>query len=274
MTQDRIAQVAGLFDTIAPTYDQVGVDFFVPIAEHLVSLVKPRPGESAIELGCGRGALTIPLAAAVGPEGSVRASDVSPAMVSLAREATAHLSQVEVTAMNAAEPTLQPGEADIVAASLVLFFLPDPAAALRQWIELLAPAGRIGLTTFGTQDAVWRQLDALFAPYIPATMLDARTSGKAGPFASDAGFDQLVRDCGASSVSSTTQTVTVGFADSAAWQRWTMSVGQRMMWGFVPPEEHPELLARAAELLDSARGTGDVALLHQDVRHTIGFAAS
>ncbi|MCW2825984.1 MAG: type 11 methyltransferase [Aeromicrobium sp.] len=94
MTQDRIAQVAGRFDAVAPTYDQVGVDFFGPIARHLVGPLDPHPGEQVIELGCGRGALTLPLAEVVGTDGSVRACDISPAMVALTDELTADLPQV------------------------------------------------------------------------------------------------------------------------------------------------------------------------------------
>lgn len=261
---DRIARVAGLFDAVAPTYDQVGVDFFQPIAHHLVGLLDPRPGESVVELGCGRGALTLPLAEAVGTDGSVRACDISPAMVDLTSGLTADLRQVNVSLMNAAEPTYEPRSVDVVAASLVLFFLPDPPEALRRWVDLLVPGGRIGLTTFGAQDEVWSGLDELFDPYLPPDVLDARTTGKRGPFASDTAFEQLLTDSGAADVRSVTQPVTISLADSAAWQRWSMSVGQRMMWTFVPDDDLPGLLARADALLDG------VPSLRQDVRHTLG----
>ena len=45
-----------LWDTLADSYDQVGVDFFAPIAAGLVDALDPRPGERAVDLGCGRGA--------------------------------------------------------------------------------------------------------------------------------------------------------------------------------------------------------------------------
>lgn len=263
MTEDRVGQVAALFDAVAPTYDQLGVPFFAPIAEHLVDRLSPRAGESVVELGCGRGALTVPLARAVGPDGSVRACDVSAAMVALAREAVADLPHAEVTLMDASAPTYEPGTADVVAASLVLFFLPDPAAALRRWTGLLVPGGRIGLTTFGTQDETWSRLDEMFDPWLPPTVLDARTTGKRGPFASDDAFARLMEETGLTDVRQDTQTLTVRFEDGSAWQRWTMSVGQRMMWQFVPEDERAGLVARADELL------ADHHDLRQDVRHSV-----
>jgi ubiquinone/menaquinone biosynthesis C-methylase UbiE len=263
MTQDRVGQVAALFDAVAPAYDQLGIPFFSPIAEHLVGLLAPRPGESVVELGCGRGALTVPLARAVGPKGSVRACDVSPAMVALAREAIADLPRADVTLMDATEPTYEPGSADVVAASLVLFFLPDPLDALRRWVRLLAPGGRIGLTTFGTQDEIWSSLDELFDPWLPPTVLDARTSGKRGPFATDESFARLMVDAGLTDVHQDTQSVTVRFEDGRAWQRWTMSVGQRMMWRFVPEDQRAGLVERADELLAERQD------VRQDVRHSV-----
>ncbi|MCW2750370.1 MAG: putative dependent methyltransferase, partial [Aeromicrobium sp.] len=106
MPTDQVQQVAKLFDALAPTYDQVGVDLFAPIAQRLIELLAPQPGEHAVDLGCGRGAVTVPLAEAVGPGGTVVAGDVSSAMVEATREATTHLPQAEVDLIDAAEPNL------------------------------------------------------------------------------------------------------------------------------------------------------------------------
>src|SRR5689334_11165547 len=59
-----------LFDAVADSYDQVGVDFFQPIAAGLVAELDPQPGERALDLGCGRGAALLPIARAVGSAGS------------------------------------------------------------------------------------------------------------------------------------------------------------------------------------------------------------
>ena len=61
------AQVARLFAELAPVYDSSGVEFFGPMARRLVELLAPRPGERALDIGCGRGAASLPLAEAVGP---------------------------------------------------------------------------------------------------------------------------------------------------------------------------------------------------------------
>jgi ubiquinone/menaquinone biosynthesis C-methylase UbiE len=61
-----------LFDAVSDSYDQVGVDFFQPIAEGLVARLDPQPGERALDLGCGRGAALLPIARAVGPGGRRR----------------------------------------------------------------------------------------------------------------------------------------------------------------------------------------------------------
>jgi ubiquinone/menaquinone biosynthesis C-methylase UbiE len=61
---DKHAQVAALFDQLADSYDQVGVDYFQPIAEGLVGRLKPQTGERVLDIGCGRGAALLRLAAA------------------------------------------------------------------------------------------------------------------------------------------------------------------------------------------------------------------
>ena len=271
--------VTALFDAVADSYDQVGVEFFGPIAGELVAGLDPRPGERALDLGCGRGAALLPLAAAVGPTGVVVGGDLSPAMVERCRATVAGqgLSHVTVEVVDAQDPcaTTVLGETsyDVVSASLVLFFLPDPGAALAAWRGLLGPGGRVGVSTFGPQDAVWASVDEVFHPYLPPALLDPRATGAESPFASDAGVEELLRAAGFESVRTTHRALDVDFADAEQWYRFTMSVGQRRFWSFVPEEERSAVRAEAERRLAAGARPDGTLRVGQDVRCTYGVRA-
>lgn len=271
MTDRRLSD---LFDALAPTYDAVGVDLFAPIAERLVELVGIGSGDRVVDIGCGKGAFLLPAARAAGPGGSVTGIDLSPAMVDAARRAArvAGLDNVRVVAGDAAAPALRKASFDVVGSSLVLFFLADPAAALAVWHDLLVPGGRLGLTTFGAIDPAWEHVDAVFEPYLTPEMLDARVSGKKGPFASDAGMVELATSAGFVGVESHTFDLAVRFADAEQWYRFTMSVGQRAHWAAVPEADRPAVRAEAERRLEGAADPAGGYVVHQAVRYTTGTA--
>jgi ubiquinone/menaquinone biosynthesis C-methylase UbiE len=270
---DPVARVRAIFEAVADDYDQSGVPFSVPTAEGLVDALDPAPGQRSLDIGCGRGAVAILLARAVLPSGTLDAIDVSPAMV----EHTAALLSADglparVQVMDATDPQLPPASFDLVASSLVLFFLPDPPAALARWVALLAPGGRIGLTTFGDEHPVWTQLNDLFRPWVPPGMLDPKVVGPDAPFATDAGMEKLLRDAGATDVRTVTLRLDVPWGDVDGWKAFSMSTGQRAMWAAVPAEEREALLARAGEILDGAHDDTGRVVIWQDMRYTLGTA--
>lgn len=270
---ERILQ---LFDAVADTYDQVGVEFFGPIAEGLVAVLDPRQGERALDLGCGRGAVLLPLARAVGPQGSVTGGDLSPRMVQQCRAVAEAegLDHVEVAVVDAQEPTGLDGEGsggfDVIASSLVLFFLPDPPRALQRWRDLLRPGGRVGVSTFADEDPAWSSVDDVFRPHLPPEMLDPRTTGRAGPFASDEGVEGLFRDAGLVDVRTAHRTVDVRFEDADHWYRFSMSVGQRAFWQAVPQASRGEVRAEAARRIETHADHDGSVTFHQDIRYTLG----
>ena len=146
--------VETLFDAVADDYDQSGAAFFVPIATRLVEVVDPQPRERALDIGCGRGAATALLADAVGPEGSVTAFDLSGRMVEHTR---ALVPSADVRKLDALDPDLPDGAYDVATASLVIFFLADPAGAAARWLQLLAPGGRLAVSTFGAVNDLWER---------------------------------------------------------------------------------------------------------------------
>jgi ubiquinone/menaquinone biosynthesis C-methylase UbiE len=266
------ARVAALFNRVADTYDAVGVPWFVPIAERLLAEVDPQPGERALDLGTGRGAALWPLVDAVGPTGHVTGVDLAERMIEATRLDAAErgIDTVTLVVDDASSPALPEAAFDLAVASLVLFFLPDPPAALAAWLRLLVPGGRLGVSTFGTRDAAWEHLDDVFTPYLPPQLLDARTSGARGPFASDAGVEQLFAAAGFVDVRTTHLDLPVHFSDAEEWRRWTWSHGQRTHWEAVPEEKRAEVLEEAAERLSTTPVDGGGFSLTQRVRYTIG----
>ncbi len=260
----------GLFDRVAADYDQSGVAFFQPIAERLVEALDVRPGERALDVGCGRGAATVRLADAVGPQGAVTAFDLSAEMVA---HTSALVPDAEVLKLDAAAPDLAAhlprAPYDVATASLVLFFLADPAAVAARWLGLLAPGGRLGLTTFGPASDLWREVDAHFVPYLPAHMRDPRIVGPDSPFATTERLEAMLTAAGATSVRTSVTSLRFTLTGPEQWLRFSLGTGQRGMWAAVPTDERQDLYDRCAALLEGARASDGTITLGQDVRCTV-----
>lgn len=262
--------VAGVFDRVADTYDAVGVEWFRPIARGLVDELRPTAGERVLDVGCGRGAALFPLAEAVGPSGQVLGIDLAPRMVAATAADARDLPQVEVRVADATAPGLPASSYDVVASSLVLFFLPDPAAAVATWSGLLVPGGRLGVATFSDQHARSKALDELFTPHLPPALREARASRRRGPFASDEGVEALLSAAGLVAVRSTRRTVTAAFTGPEQWLTFSWSHGQRAMWEAVPADRHEQVRREATELLEDWRDEDGRISFDQDVRYTLG----
>jgi SAM-dependent methyltransferase len=196
--------------------------------------------------------------------------DLAPRMVERTAADFEATPQVEVRVADAFAPGLPASSFDVVGSSLVLFFRPDPAAAVRTWTELLVDGGRSGVTTFGARSERWKSADAVFAPYLPQALLDARTSGTRGPFASDDGVEELFRGTGLTDVRTAHREFEAVFRDAEHLVEFSWSHGQRVMWESVPADERPAVRERIVEL---AEGFGDEAggfSFTQQVRYTLG----
>ena len=109
----------------------------------LLDRVGLRPGQSAIDLGCGpRGILDL-LARRVSPGGRVVGLDADPAHTAMAAEfATGRgLSGVEVMTADARRTGLPSGSFDLVHARTLLVNVPEPAQVAAEMVRLARPGG-------------------------------------------------------------------------------------------------------------------------------------
>jgi ubiquinone/menaquinone biosynthesis C-methylase UbiE len=269
--REQAVDWAGLFDRLAPSYDQSGVPFFGPIAAGLLGQLRPRTGEHALDVGAGRGALTLPLAKAVGPTGRVDAVDISTRMVELtAHAAEAHgFRHVRVQAGDAGGPGLPRGPYDLVGSSLVLFFLPRPVEALHEWFSRLRAGGRLGVSTFRPWSPSWQAIEDVFSEYVPPSDGPGPTAMPEA-FATDEGVERLFREAGARSVRTVGATYAIPFDGVDQWREWSFGTAVRGLWMLAPEEAHPEILRRVEELLDLLRGADGRSRIDFDLRYTLG----
>ena len=118
-------------------------DELAPESSALLDRVGLRPGDRAIDLGCGpRGVIDL-LAARVSPGGSVVGLDADPVHVSMACELVRNrgLSDVEIVSGDARHTGLESGSFDLAHARTLLVTVPDPAEVLGEMARLTRPGG-------------------------------------------------------------------------------------------------------------------------------------
>ncbi len=146
--REKEAYVAGLFGEIAAPYDRLNRAISLgrdrAWRRQVVELALVGPGSWVADLGTGTGDLAFDLAAAVQPGGRVIASDLTPAMLSVAEQ---KLSQTSVPGLsfhhaNAANTGLQASTCDAVTMGWVLRNVGERPPVYAEVLRILKPGGR------------------------------------------------------------------------------------------------------------------------------------
>ena len=128
---------------VAEHYDRLLVPaMFVPLAGAVADSVEAAPGDRALDVACGTGALTRVLAERVLPGGQVAGLDPAESMLAVARS---HGGAIDYVQGAADDLPFQDGVFTVVTCQQGLQFTEDPVAVLRECARVLAPGGRIAV---------------------------------------------------------------------------------------------------------------------------------
>jgi ubiquinone/menaquinone biosynthesis C-methylase UbiE len=118
-------------------------DELAPESEALLDRVGLRPGDSAIDVGCGPRGIIEMLCKRVSPGGRVAGLDSDPAHVAMASELVGHggLGGVEMIEADARHTGVAGGSFDLVHARTLLITVPEPAEVLAELVRLARPGG-------------------------------------------------------------------------------------------------------------------------------------
>lgn len=126
-----------------------------PAQEKLLKISDLRPGERVLDISCGTGLVTFPMAKAVGEEGEVIGIDLSEKMIDEAKDIFQDLevSNVKFMHMDAEELDLSDASFDVAVNSLGLMYYPNPDKAIREMYRVTKSGGRASALVWGRRSA-------------------------------------------------------------------------------------------------------------------------
>jgi SAM-dependent methyltransferase len=181
------------FAVPADAYQQFMGRFADPLALRFVDLVGVTAGSDALDVGCGTGALTAVLVGRLGAD-AVTAVDPSPSFVEAVRR---RLPGVDVRQARAEDLPFDEGRFDLVLAQLVVHFMSDPVAGLREMGRVVRPGGVVGASVWdhgggqGPLEVFWSAVRELEPGASDESNLPGVREGHLASLASAAGFPDV-----------------------------------------------------------------------------------
>jgi SAM-dependent methyltransferase len=235
------------FEVAAEAYDRFMGRYSQQLSPQLADFAGVRAGRRVLDVGCGPGALTAELVRRVG-EDQVSAVDPSDTFVAAAR---ARHPGVDVQSASAERLPFRDASFDAVLAQLVVHFMTDPVAGLREMKRVASSGATVAASVWDhvgerTPIAVFWQAARELDP-------DARDeSGLAG--GREGHLGEVFADAGLASVEETSHEASVRFASfDEWWEPFTLGVGPAGAYAQTRDEASREQLrARCEELLPAA----------------------
>ncbi len=150
--------------------------YFLPF---LLRAARLAPGQRVLDVATGTGIAAEAALNAVGPAGSLLATDMSPEMVGKARKRLEGSRNAAVAVEDGQALSLTDKSFDAVLCSLGLMFFPDPARALAEFYRVLRPGGRAAVSVLTTPDRSYNgRINVILAQHVPdLAAATARTFG-------------------------------------------------------------------------------------------------
>ena len=156
-------------DEAAAEYDRAFAhvsEYFLPFLLDAAGLV---PGMRVLDVATGTGLAAQALLAAVGPSGSVVATDVSPAMVARAQQRLGDVRNASVSVEDGQALSFPDQSFDAVICSLGLMFFADPDRGLREFHRVLRPGGRAAISVLTVPELSYNgRINVVIAPFLPS----------------------------------------------------------------------------------------------------------
>ncbi len=219
-----------------------------PATDALVEYAQPAPGMRVLDLASGTGEPAISLAARVGEQGHVTATDLSADLLDIAAQRAQARGFKNFTTLQADAHRLPfpDNSFDLATSRFGVMFFKDPVLALKELRRVLRPGARACFLAWGSIDQpYWQSMMGVVHRHVGGAML-APDGPNPFRFAESGSLSAVLRAAGFDAVQEETRTVPWTWPGSVeeVWeQAQAVAVPFRPMLERVPAEQWPQIHA-------------------------------
>jgi SAM-dependent methyltransferase len=253
-TEDEIRQYSRMeWKAAAPGWKKYEKDMqesMGPVSDQLIKSAGITSGHTVLDVATGAGEPALTIAKVVGTSGKVVGVDLSPEMLQIAKQRAASQGLTNVAFQVVEDESLsmfQDNTFDSVVCRNGLMFMPDPVKALKAFLRVLKPGGKVSVAVWGSPDKapVMSMVMKTISKHIP-DMKPPAPGTPGGPF-SIPSVDMLrgyFLKAGFSDFSATTTEATGVQTDNVEqfWQGMTEVVGFLVILLSKLPEEKKQAI--------------------------------
>jgi ubiquinone/menaquinone biosynthesis C-methylase UbiE len=222
LAEDSKAKIIAVYDGAAATYNRVGPSFFLHFGKRLASGAGILPDSTVLDLATGTGAVLVPAAELVGPEGRVVGIDISLRMICRAwtEIRDVGLDHAHALVADAERLPFPRNSFDCVLCSFAIFLFSNLSSLFSECHRVLRSSGRIGLAYSAGEDREWTWYEQLISKYGP-------TAGLGTERYSPQDVETALNDGGFKNVSTSMEAHRLIFSSASEFWNWAWSHGDR-----------------------------------------------
>jgi ubiquinone/menaquinone biosynthesis C-methylase UbiE len=125
-------------------WDRFTMDFLKPMGDQIITMIKPKDGETILDIAAGTGEPGLSIASMI-PNGRVVITDLAEGMLKVARENAEQrgIKNIETVACDVCEMPFDDNSFDAISCRMGFMFFPEMLLAAKEMLRVLKPGGRI-----------------------------------------------------------------------------------------------------------------------------------
>ncbi len=240
---DEKQAITSVFNLVAAKYDNPSLRFFSFCADKMVDYAKIKPGNKVLDIATGTGVVAMAAAQYLGNDGRVQAVDLSENMIKQAQSKLKHagIDNIDFHVMDAEKLEFKSNDFDVITCSYGLFFMPDMSAALKSWLRVLKPGGKIIFSSFAA--SAFQPLSDIFITNLAEYDIVPPTP-RWLQLAEEDQCKQILLDNGFEAPQVTQTQLGYHLAEFSHWWEVIQSAGYRGLYELLPQKHRAEFEAK------------------------------
>lgn len=250
------------FNASAQKFDEIGTPFFRHFDKIVADVSEIKPDDTVLDIACGKGATTFPIAEKLSGNGRIYAIDFSVNMIEECNKylKKSNIHNIEFMEMDAEDLKFPDNSMDKVVSGFGLFFLPDIEKGLSEIRRVLKPGGLLVFSSWNNEYQLKWYME-IISGYIPDINRNLQKQNEIisdKDFRTLEGLDKILKLSHFKKEKILTEEIDCFYSSEEEWINTRWYTAHRMFLEQLPAEVYTQLKIEIKKRLQNYKENGNI----------------